>query len=406
MAGSGVTGWALGYLRLPYLEKNHAFWAGVIACLAVVSLILVLLLLRKRSQYFFSDKNRQTGYSLLPWAVACIVATGISSGFLLILRQNASLKTQAKKQNEQVKEMSQFIASFRKNDHAVLANSLLKSAEDELKSNQTKILSDETIEKIIVALNHSLLPYLQWNEGSLSKNELSPGRAQVLLGIKTLHLDTASFDEIKKSGSFSQSDLRGADLKGFDLRGADLRKADLTHADLSNADLRGADLSEANMWGAKLNHAQMNSANLKRANLAWAQLNEADFTAATLDGADLSFAQLRNARLHTATLRWVTSGGALLHEADLRDADLIGADFTKANLSLANLSGANLGKTNLSEANFTGAQLDHAAVDAENWIEKLAEWRGIAAAEIQKAYTVESDTTKKYKESKYRLTKK
>jgi hypothetical protein len=38
-----VIGWALGFLRLPYLEKNDSFLLGFISALAFVSLVLLLL---------------------------------------------------------------------------------------------------------------------------------------------------------------------------------------------------------------------------------------------------------------------------------------------------------------------------------------------------------------------------
>src|SRR5689334_12928975 len=44
-----VLGWALGFLRFPYIEKNSSFLLGFITCLAFVSLILILLFIWKKN---------------------------------------------------------------------------------------------------------------------------------------------------------------------------------------------------------------------------------------------------------------------------------------------------------------------------------------------------------------------
>ncbi len=55
-----VIGWAMGFLRLPYLEKNYSFLFGSIAALALVSLVLLLLRSWNRNLLldFIGKKNR------------------------------------------------------------------------------------------------------------------------------------------------------------------------------------------------------------------------------------------------------------------------------------------------------------------------------------------------------------
>ena len=47
-----MIGWALGFLRLPYIEKNFSFLLGFIAALVFVSLLLLLLATWNRNFLF------------------------------------------------------------------------------------------------------------------------------------------------------------------------------------------------------------------------------------------------------------------------------------------------------------------------------------------------------------------
>ena len=52
-----MIGWALGFLRLPYIEKNFSFLLGFIAALVLVSLLLVLLNVWNQNLLFDLTRN-------------------------------------------------------------------------------------------------------------------------------------------------------------------------------------------------------------------------------------------------------------------------------------------------------------------------------------------------------------
>ncbi len=415
MIPGALIGWALGFLRFPYMEKNFSFLLGFIACLAFVSLGLILLFVWNKNALLLKligkdpanqvSKSATGTYSLI-WIMVSgfIVLGGLVSSFL-IFKQNELFKTQTQKQNKRILEMSELVESARKSNLAFLMSNILDKVDDELRSTPNRILSDSTIERI-TALNNSLFkPYRYFEGDSLSKKELSPERGQLLLALCLMKIDSSSFAKIKLGAPFSGADLSGADLKGADLSGADLRDADLKDADLSGANLSRADLRGAILWGANLNMANLSGADLKRSDLRWAELKGADLKFANLDGANLTSAQLIKADLRGATIRWAEAGGAMFNEANLTGVDLVRTGLTKVNLSGANLSEANLGRADLREANLMGAELTKTSVQNKNWLEMLNEWRITGAKEIQETYQIAGDTTGRYKDSKYRLEK-
>lgn len=402
---SAAAGWALGFLRLPYLETTEPLLPGFIACLALVCLgAVALFILHKNST---EQEKRISLRKIKAGSVAgALIVAGVAAGAFTVYLQNKQLRKQARLQHEKIGELTQFIDSTRNRNESLLLSGIMQTADEEIKSNPQQKLSDATIAQIIVAANQSFTPCRYWQGDSLSKNEISLGRGQLLLTLATLHIDSVSFFRIKQAAAFSGAGLSGADLKGLDLSGINLQGADLKDADLSGANLRGANLQEADLQGARMDGANLSGAVLKRANLAWSTLNDARLQAANLDGAQAANAQWRNAALQGATARWATLSGALLNEANCENADFIGAELTRANLSRATLRGANLGKAVLSETILTETEWSNACVDVSDWFEKLRAWRVAGVDEMQEHYLIAGDTTGRYKESKFHLQKK
>lgn len=408
----GLIGWALGFLRLPYIEKNFSFLMGFIACFAFAALGIILLFVLNRNflplrligndaSSSVTKKATLARALILILVAASIVYGGIKS--FLIFKQNSTLKAKIQYRDDKIREISGVIESDMKSGLIALMSSVLDKVDDELKNNPKRTLSDETIARITATVNYSFKPYRHWAGDSLSQNELSPERGQLLITLSAMNIDSGSYNKIISQASFSGADLRGADLRGFDLSGAELKGADLQDTDLSGADLSGADLKETNLWGANLNNANLNEADLRRSNLSWAELNGIKLRLANLDGADLTNAQLRRADLSGATLQWAKAGGVMLNEANLTGVDLKGTVLARANLSEASLIEANLGKVNLNEAILAGAKLAKTSVETEDWLEKLNEWRIAGAGEIQAGYRIADDTARRYKESQYCL---
>lgn len=406
-----LLGWFLGFLRLPYIEKNYSFLLGFIACIVLLVLVCLLLvtwkkhttllkLLRKNPVEGDTQTTSRT-YAILWILVAVfIVGGGLLSSFL-IFQQNRYVKRQLENQDRKLHEQSALIESARKGNMVYLMGNILEKVEEELQDNGN--LHDAVIARI-AALSFSLKPYRYLQGDSLSARELSPERGQLLMALLLMKMDSVSFARIKQSVSFAAADLSGAALQHADLSGAQLSSADLKDADLSEADLQHADLQDGNLWGANLNKADLRKANLKRSDLRWAALNGANLQFAVLNGAQLSSAQLLQADAQDASVQYADLTNTTLAEATLTRTNFLGAELSKANLNNTDLTRSDLRMTNLEEATLTGTVLNSALVDS-NWNDKLATWRLTGAKGIHDNYQVVGDSLDKWNHKVYRLHK-
>ena len=402
-----VVGWALGFLRLPYLEKNFSFLLGFVAALACVSLVLLLLnvwnsrLIGKKT--VDGPSNNTSLYTYL-WTILAgvLLLGGIVSGFA-IYRRIESLKLQIQKQDKDLQKMAVLVEFVKKQNLEPLMRNLLDDVGKELKRKPGSTLHDTTIARI-AALSLFFKPYQYIDADSLSEAVCSPERGQLLQALILMKIDSVSFARIKRKALFAGADLRGADLKGLDLSGINLAEANLKNADLAGVNLSGANLSGANLWGVNLNQVNLSHADLKKADLNWAKLNGATLNMANLNGVTLMNAQLIQADLSAATVQFAQLGGALFNDANLTRVNFSSTNLTKANLSRANLSDADLREINLSEADVVGIEMNKAVVD-ENWLEQLKKWQPNGAKELQDRYTVVNDTFDQWKIPMYRLKK-
>jgi uncharacterized protein YjbI with pentapeptide repeats len=392
-----VIGWALGFLRFPYIEKNSSFLVGFIACLAFVSLGLILLFIWKKNSLLVrlisktpttQTLNNAIRIYAVIWILvsAFIVFGGLISSFL-IYKQNELFETRTQDQNKRIQEQSELIESVRRSSLAILMNDILDKVDNDLKNNPGGRLSDKTIASIVAAFNYTFTPYRYWEGDSLSDKKLSPEKGQLLLALCTKNIDSSSFDKIKLNAHFSGADLRGVNLACVDLSGSDLKDVDFKDADLSRADLSGADLREADLGGINLNRANLSGADLRRSDLSWAEMNEIELDSANLNGADLTNAQLRKADLRRATFQVAKLDGALLNEANLEGGYIVDASLVKANLTKADLTKADANHANFNEAIMSEIELTNTDVD-KDWLEKLNNWQITGAEEIQKSYKI------------------
>lgn len=402
-----VIGWMLGFLRLPYIEKNYSFLLGFIAALVFIALSLLLLtawdgdflhgIISKKTANRSANSTRTYTY------IRIIMVGILVLGGVLVYNRNKSFQLKIQDQQNELQELKVLATSVQKNDLKPLLTSLLEDISKELNQNPQRTLSDATLNRI-VALSFAFKPYKYINGDSLSKQESSPERGQLLQALVLMNIDTGTFGRIKRNVPFAWADLRAADLKGLDLSGINLANANLENADMSGINLKGADLKEANLWGANLNQANLRNVDLKKADLRWVQLNEAHLTLANLSGANFSNAQLRKADLTGAIVRRAQSVGTLFNEAVLSRIDLAGTNLAKANFSQAELSEADMRTVDLSLADLSGVQLNKALVNKE-WPEKLKEWQPIGLKALQETYTTVNDTADKFKRPLYRLKK-
>lgn len=406
-----VIGWALGFLRLPYIEKDFSFLLGFITALAFVSLVLILLTAWNRKfllgligpKTVTGDSKGTRAHTFIWIILVGILVLGGVLGGLTLYRQQESFKLQIQNRDKKMQEMAALMESVKGNDLEPLMHRILDDVWEKLKHNPGRTLSDTTIARI-AAISFSFKPYPYIEGDSLSGAPYSPERGQLLQALVLMNIDTGSFAQIKRNASFAGADLRGADLKRLDLSGINLKGANLKDADLSGVNLKGADLGEASLWGANLNQANLSNANLKRTDLRWAQMNEATLILANLSGANLTNAQLRKADLTNATFQWAQSVGTLFYEANLTNVYFIGTDLSKANLNQANLYETDLRRINLSQADLVGVKLNKALVE-ENWLEKLKAWQPTGLKELEENYTVVNDTADSWKRPLYRVKK-
>jgi uncharacterized protein YjbI with pentapeptide repeats len=406
-----LVGWALGFLRLPYIEQNYSFLLGFLAGLAAISLALLLLAAWNRpflpgqvGKKALSGESPKARTRTIIWIIlAGVFALGGGMNGLKAYRQYQNFKLQAEDQHKQMAEMAALAAFARKSDMSPVLHSMLDDAGAELKRNSGRTLSDAMIARI-TDLSLASKPYQYINGDSLSKQALSPVRGQLLQALALMPIDTGTLTRIKQHGLFASADLQDAVLKGLDLSGINLKEANLKGADLSGSSLKGADLGATNLWGANLDQANLSNTNLNKSDLRWSKMNGANLTQANLNSADLSSAQLSKADLTGATFRWGQSAGTLFNEAILIHANLAGTNFTKANMSRATLRNADLESVIFSETDLGGAELDSATV-SKDWAEKCKGWKPIGMNVLQQSYTVVNDTAGKWKRPVFRLKK-
>lgn len=405
-----LLGWSLGYLRLPVLGKSHSFWVGFISCLALVSLLFLLILaLRKHFRHVGVSSQNQAPLSTAPaskprsrtWMTIAVFIVIVGVVGAMLFQQNSFSKTLEEANTQHDQEQAKLGESLKQGQLAFLMKDLLTLLHESSHSTSNDTLSAATIDKI-VALSYSFKPYHLLVGDSLTQHKYSPERGQLLLALCKMNFDSASFRTLKNQTSFAHADLRAVDLRGADLSGVNLKGANLKEAKLDNANFYEANLRETNLWGAHLNNSNLSKANLLRANLQWTELNASSFKQATLSGADVTNAQLRKADLRGAIIEWAKIGSTILTQANLTGANLKGSNFLRANLKEANLSATKLVWTDFSEADLTGVELTNAGIHQNNWLELLIEWQVIGASAIKEDYEkVEGDP----KISKFQLVK-
>lgn len=375
-------GWSLGYLRLPYIKENKAFWVGVAACLIGIILLFTVLYMWNRNELFtqllgkkrsVNDENASKTYRWL-WAMVAgcmLLSAGLSS--YLIHRQNKSLKKQTYTQNKRIQDQSEIIESIRKSNLEFLKTSLLDRIEIELANSPDRTLSELTIHRLQSAVKYSFTPYRTLQDDTLSDIALSPERGQLLESLWKLNIDSVAFAKIKLKVSFAQADLSKVNLSNADLSYIDLRGAMLREANLSGVNLQNSDLRKADFWGANLSGGNLSNSDLRRANLAWAEMNKVDMHESNLNSANLTSAQLIESDLRGAEIKWVQLSSALLNNSNLKDAILFDSKLIMANLTNCNLSNALLRKSDFSSAILTNIHVAEAEVE-EDWFNRLKDF--------------------------------
>ena len=257
LALGGVMGWALGYLRFPYVDQASAFGVGGLAALVGMALIVAMLyawnnrdVLRSivGDTQVQSDKGRK--FAAI-FAICFILVTMISSA--VIFKQQTNNAAQQQRLNEQLQAQAEIIKSLEVRSQQSLIGNVLQELDRELGTSPSKTLSDGLIARV-VALSTSLKPYRAMVGDSLSKLELSPERGQLLQSLCAMDIDSLSFARIKREATFAHADVQRAHLEKADLSYANLQGANLRDAHLQGANLQGSDLRKARVMVSIRDH--------------------------------------------------------------------------------------------------------------------------------------------------------
>lgn len=235
-----LIGWALGFLRLPYVETNASFGLGFMAGLSVFALVLLLLAMWNKDGSHFgfrisdfgspvphreaTETNRGKNTRIQTVLRTVLIGFPIFGGLVggtVLYRQNADFRATWQRQDAQLREMTAVVQAANNGNFAPVTRNLLENIAKILKNTPKRTLPDTTIAQI-AALSAAFKPYHYFDRDSLSDKAYSPERGQLLQALALLKLAPTTFDSIKRQAVFAGADLRQSNLKGLDLNGINL----------------------------------------------------------------------------------------------------------------------------------------------------------------------------------------
>jgi uncharacterized protein YjbI with pentapeptide repeats len=371
-----ISGWGLGYIRLPYIEKEYSFEVGVLTAIAILSLSTFLTHLLKTKNTLSSSKYSKKSFWLI---LTCITTAAVC---IILYQQNHTQQNKIETQGNLIAAQSEAIIALEQRNLMALVATVLSAADIDLAQSSTRSLSQATIDRI-VDLSHSLKPYRQVTKDSIVSRKLSKERGQLLLSLAKMNINSASFAIIKKMATFEYADLRDAHLANMDLSGINLSRANLEGAKLSNTNLNSANLQDANIMSAQMESSSFIKANLTRANLDWSDMKYANITKVKLDGASLKRANLQYADISESFIIHSSFKGANLTSSIFTNTYIDTVDLSQTNFTNANLVDIRIRRADLTDAIFLKAIVN------EDWFVKLDEDKIIGIKELKSSYTVE-----------------
>ena len=289
-----LLGWVVGYMKMPYIDRNGMFWIGVVGCLGFIGFIISLFRIWKVNK---NTNPAQTAHSSLNGSLiksliklnflVSIIIIALICACLFSYNHNRHLNKELQLTQAALEDLKSNINTEQQRINISLLSDLI----NDLDSNQNYIHDTSTrnhmIERI-VSLSSSFKINRVWDFANKVNVNLSEERGLLLLALLKTKMDSTLFNKIKANVSFYGADLRNADLHGLDLSGIDLKYANLEYANLEGVNLNDANLNGANLMGVNLNKATLVGANLISAIMNWVKANEVDFNKAKLDSAFFS----------------------------------------------------------------------------------------------------------------------
>lgn len=388
-----LLGWVVGYMKMPYIDRNGMFWIGVVGCLGFIGFIISLFRIWKVNK---STNPAQTAHSSLNGSLiksliklnflVSIIIIALICACLFSYNHNRHLNKELQMTQAALEDLKSNINTEQQRINISLLSDLI----NDLDSNQNYIHDTSTrnhmIERI-VSLSSSFKINRVWDFANKVNVNLSEERGLLLLALLKIKMDSTFFNKIKANVSFYGADLRNADLHGLDLSGIDLKYANLEYANLEGVNLNDANLNGANLMGVNLNKATLVGANLIAATMNWVKANEVDFNKAKLDSAFFSNATAIHSRFTNASMIHTVAFNSLFNESN----------FDYCVLMYTNVSNANFSKTIMTHAELYFLDLNNTiikeAIVRKNWKELLLEEKNTGVETMLEAYQIICDST-------------
>lgn len=398
-----LLGWVLGYMKMPYIDQNNAFWIGVVGCLGLIGFMISIFRIWKVNK----DTNPvETAHSSL---TGSLIKSLTNSNFLVSIIIIALIcaclfsYNHNRKINVELKQTQAALEDLKSNtniEQQRINISLLSDLISDLDSNQNYIHDTPTMNHMverIVSLSSSFKINRVWDFANKVNVNLSEERGLLLLALLKTKMDSTFFNKIKANVSFYGADLRNADLHGLDLSGIDLKYANLEFANLQGVNLNNANLNGANLMGVNLNKATLVGANLISTTMNWVKANEVDFHKAKLDSALFSNATAIHSRFTNASMIHTVASNSLFNESD----------FDYCVLMYTNVSNANFSKAIMTHAELYFLDLNNTiikdAIIRKNWKELLLAEKNTGVETLLETYQIICDSTSIKDSTFYRI---
>lgn len=398
-----ILGWALGYMKMPYIDRNDAFWIGVVGCLGLIGFMISLFRIWKIYKGTNTDETEHS--SLTGSLIKSLTNSNFLVSIIIIALICACLFSynHNRQINEELKQTQAALEDLKSNtniEQQRINISLLSDLINDLDSNQNYIHDTPTMNHMverIVSLSSSFKKNRVWDFANKVNVSLSEERGLLLLAILKTKMDSTFFNKIKANVSFYGADLRNADLHGLDLSGIDLKYANLEYANLQGVNLNDANLNGANLMGVNLNKATLVGTHLISATMNWVKANEVDFHKAKLDSALISNATAIHSRFTNASMIHTVASNSLFNESD----------FDYCVLMYTNVSNANFSKAIMTHAELYFLDLNNTiikdAIIRKNWKELLLEEKNTGVETMLEAYQIICDSTSIKDSTFYRI---
>ncbi|NOT37113.1 MAG: pentapeptide repeat-containing protein [Saprospiraceae bacterium] len=399
---SVLTGWFLGFIKIPYFDSKYSFWIGVLAGISFLLFLLIIYWLLFK--FTFEIIPKQILPSLFEGSgESKILRFFLLPTIVLLLSISYYYYSGNKSKNHQLNYIKQELDDF-KNTTALedqrnkinLLYNLIKELDSIADNNKNNYLNEQKINRIL-SLSSTLKTYRIWNMEFKEYQELSSEKALLLLALVRTNLDTTVFKKIKENISFSGADLRNADLHGLDLSGIDLKQANLEYANMEGVNLSYSNLQGANLKGANLNNSNLVEANFISSKMNWSKINESNLTKTKLDSADLSNSSIQNSNLFKGSMINSNLFNSTLQGSNLNLCLLMNANIRNADLSNTILNKADFNLLNLENVDFTNAVIN------KFWVEQLINYKNIGINSMLQNFEITIDTKSIKDSTLYRL---